>query len=110
MGWEQRGNLKYYYRKKRVGNRVVSEYLGRGKHVEKILRLEENERQKIRERNEQEALEIDRIRVESERIESLFQSARTLTHSILIASGYHTHKGQWRRRRVKSPHQNKTKG
>ena len=30
MGLEQRGNATYYYRKKRRGVRVVSEYVGRG--------------------------------------------------------------------------------
>ncbi len=27
MGWEKRGNKQYYYRKRREGDRVVSEYL-----------------------------------------------------------------------------------
>ena len=30
MGWEKRGNGLYYYRKKRMGQRVVSEYMGTG--------------------------------------------------------------------------------
>ena len=30
MGWEQRGNNLYYYRKVRVGSRVKSTYVGRG--------------------------------------------------------------------------------
>ena len=31
MGWETRGNNTYYYRKRRVGPSVVSEYAGSGK-------------------------------------------------------------------------------
>jgi len=30
MGWEKRGNRLVYYRKKRVGRRVVSVYCGSG--------------------------------------------------------------------------------
>lgn len=35
MGWEKRGNGKYYYRKKRIGNRVFSTYMGKGEKAEK---------------------------------------------------------------------------
>ena len=30
MSWEQRGNRRYYFRKRRQAGRVVSEYVGAG--------------------------------------------------------------------------------
>lgn len=34
MGWERRGNGYYYYRKRREGHRVISEYVGNGRAAE----------------------------------------------------------------------------
>ena len=92
----QRGG--YYYRSRREGNRVVTEYLGRRSWVPALLRLETVEReQKAAERAamraEREAeLEIDR------EIDNLGADARGLTSAVLLVSGYHTHKREWRRR------------
>ena len=38
MGWEKRGNNKYYYRKKREGKRVISIYFGKGEKAKKAHR------------------------------------------------------------------------
>ena len=42
MGWETRGNGKYYYRKRRIGDKVVSEYVGTGPGAELIAELQRN--------------------------------------------------------------------
>ena len=44
MGWESRGNGRYYYRKVRYGDRVVSEYVGTGEPAEKALELAQEAR------------------------------------------------------------------
>jgi predicted secreted protein len=99
MGWEKRGNGLYYYRKRRIGDTVVSEYVGRGKLAELIATLdalEQEEREAEREAWRQRQAEItatDQVLDEVERV------ARALTRAYLLADGYHTHKGQWRRRR-----------
>ena len=93
----QRGG--YYYRSRREGKRVATEYLGRGEAAQTIARLDAlQQEQRVLERAaaraEQEAeLEIDR------EIDALGDLARQLTRAVLVASGYHTHKRQWRRRR-----------
>jgi hypothetical protein len=89
----------YYYRSKREGTRVVTEYVGRRQWVPALLRLGalERERQRserARTRAEPEAeLEVDR------EIDALDDLTRKLTQAVLIVSGYHTHNRQWRRQR-----------
>jgi len=36
MAWETRGGHSYYYRKKRMGNKVLSEYVGKGLVAQEI--------------------------------------------------------------------------
>ena len=45
MNWEQRGNRRYYYRKRRHGDRVISEYVGAGELAEAAANLDALERE-----------------------------------------------------------------
>jgi len=65
MGWEERRGRKYFYRKRRNGGRVVSEYLGAGPDA----------------------------------VDQACHLIRTLVDAVLLLNGYHTHKGQWRKKR-----------
>ena len=100
MAVEQRrnGNL-YYYRKRREGDRVVSEYVGGGALVhladyqdkQERLRREAGE---LRDRRAQMSVEeIDRQLDEYSEMVDLLATAELLTR------GYHRHNRQWRRRR-----------
>ena len=40
MGWEQRGNNRYYYKKEREGSRVKSVYVGRGEIAHMVAQLQ----------------------------------------------------------------------
>ena len=40
MGWEQRGNNQYYYKKEREGSRVKSVYVGRGEIAEMVAQIQ----------------------------------------------------------------------
>jgi hypothetical protein len=98
MGLEQRKGNSYYYEKKRVGNRVVSEYVGSG--VLALLAQARAEEKAI----EREILKHQKDSVnklESE-IEQVMGWIDSLSSSQLIASGYHQHKGEWRKRRNES--------
>lgn len=99
MGWETRRGKRYYYRKKRIGGRVVSEYAGAGEIAELGARLDaieraerEDARAAIR-RERQEIAEQDRLARE------LGDLAQALARAALLAGGAHTHKGQWRKRK-----------
>jgi len=99
MAWEERNGNRYYYRKRREGSRVVSEYIGAGDLAEGLLFLDEIDRdhrelERQAEREEREAQQaIDK------QIDEVIGLARLLADAAMIEAGYHRHKGQWRKRR-----------
>lgn len=99
MGWEQRGNGLYYYRKRRIGDTVVSEYVGRGELAQLIATLDALEREEREAEQEAWREHRDEIAAVDQMLDEIQEVVRTLTRAYLLAAGYHTHKGQWRRRR-----------
>jgi hypothetical protein len=99
MGWEQRGNNSYYYRKEREGSRVRSVYAGRGEIAHMVAKLESSSAELerlMRAQKSIEALESERAEVVLERAVELIQ---LFTQASLLSAGFHTHKRQWRRKR-----------
>jgi len=99
MGWEQRGNNQYYYRKEREGSRVRSVYIGVGDLANLsagLLALEQGDRRlaELRKRQQRQALEA----LDAE-IDALSDLVSTMTQATMIAAGFHQHKRQWRRKR-----------
>lgn len=99
MGWEQRGNGNYYYRKKRVGKRVVSEYVGGGYAAELISKIEgvdkdekDWKRWQARKRKADDR-EVDMM------LDELETTLEGLVTALLLTEGYHMHRGEWRRQR-----------
>lgn len=101
MGWERRGSGNYYYRKKRVGGRVVTEYVGKGLSAELGALFDD----KMRSERELERAAREKARAEEEQIDhalvELEELVQAITRGYLIVQGYHKHKGQWRRKRDK---------
>ena len=99
MAWETRGNGLYYYRKHRLGHRVFSEYVGAGPVAKMTAAADQTEREERQKRRDK--AKDERVR-EATALAPLIDSQRALTGLVrasLIANGYHTHKGTWRRRR-----------
>jgi hypothetical protein len=99
MGWETRGVRLYYYRKQRVGNKVYSEYVGAGLLAEASAILDQQERERLAavRAAELEAQKAD-LAIDRE-LDRLGDLIRAMTGAALVAGGYRTHKGQWRRKR-----------
>jgi hypothetical protein len=99
MGWEQRGTKSYYYRKEREGSRVKSTYLGRGEIAHMVAKLESSSAELerlMRVKKSIEALESETAEITLERALQLIQ---LFTQATLLTAGFHTHHGQWRRKR-----------
>jgi len=45
MAWEKRGDNLYYYRKKRHGRQVTSDYVGGGPLAQRLSELDQEERE-----------------------------------------------------------------
>lgn len=101
MGWEtrQRGG-RYYTRSRKLGGRVVREYVGTGRVAELAAALDATER---RER----AATQERLREAAARDAPAFAALADLgavlnglAAAFLIEAGYRRHhRGEWRRRR-----------
>lgn len=99
MGWEKRGNSKYYYRKKRIGNRVYSIYVGKGEDAEKAY-IEDLKNRNLKRKQYFEATQAILIDRKTRKMLAELESAvRKITGSHYEAAGFHKRKGQWRKRR-----------
>ena len=99
MGWEQRGNNSYYYKKEREGSRVRSVYVGRGEVAQMVSKLQSSsaELEKLmRAKRAIEANELERVEATLDRAIELSQ---LFSQAALLVAGFHTHKRQWRRKR-----------
>ena len=92
--------LLSHYRKRRLGNRVVSRYVGAGECGAAAARRDALARAE-RERTRQEQIrDQERLLALEQAGASAEEQVRIMTRAWLLAAGYHTHKGQWRRRRA----------
>jgi hypothetical protein len=99
MGWERRGDREYYYRKRRIGGRVVSRYLGLTEfaHEYDAFVSDEKARRDLDRHDREYQAAVDR------ELDRFGAFTRMLATAVLIDAGYHLHKGQWRRRRRTQP-------
>ena len=99
MGWETRGNNQYYYRKKRVGDRVLSEYVGKGILAEYAHKLDMALRKERLEKLKNEKDKLKDIEKIEEEIKMREKHIQKLVEAAFLISGLHTHKREWRRLR-----------
>lgn len=99
MSWEDRDGRRYYYRKHRIGQRVVSEYVGSGLLAEMVSEQDEMDRQQRMQGHEEfERLKTNDKNLGSE-LDSLIEATRACVRASLLISGFHPHRGQWRKKR-----------
>lgn len=95
MAYRRRG--RYWYRSKRKGHQVVTEYLGAGDVAAlwadvDVMDREERERARAAFR-----AEVEAQRAIDGQLAALGGALREWVSAVLLAHGYHMHKGQWRR-------------
>jgi hypothetical protein len=97
MGWENHQGRSYYYRKRREGKRVVSEYIGTGADAvliaqwDGLLREQTTTDRAVKQLRQAKLLSADQA------LDDIFARVELLTKAALVASGHHQHKGSWRR-------------
>ncbi len=99
MAIEQRGNNSYYYRGKRVGGRVVKEYVGKDEWTDILFQLERLEADRDRCNRAMLRWEIQK---KQEQLDTFCRDALALSDLFLMAAGYHQHeRGQMRKQRMR---------
>lgn len=102
MGWEQRGKGVYLYKKVRDGDRVRSVYVSGEAFFQAMDQVLEEDRKAKKERARlEEQKEREEIEATERSIREIDRQIREELSAALTASGYHHHKGQWRKRRGK---------
>lgn len=89
----------YYVRNRREGKTVVSEYIGNDDFAQLIARLDELERQQRQAAQAAEREELDRLAAEDARYAELDEVIGAVVAGLYIATGHHTHRRQWRKKR-----------
>lgn len=105
MGWEVRGQQKYYYGKMRLQGKVVSCYLGKGRIAEVFSSVDETCRLDKQLKKEQIRLEKEweqeAFREINQPIDEVLNKTYKLLTATLLITNHYCHKGQWRKARVK---------
>ena len=99
MAFERRRNKSYYYRKRRIGSRVISEYVG----SDGVGALAEVMTERARAEAEAKRKEWAAIKDEQERLDAMVNDfgelATAYADAALLLAGYHQSKRVWRKRR-----------
>jgi hypothetical protein len=103
MAWATRGNGVYFYRSRRVGDRVLTEYLGTGPAAHLAAALADQkkaDRQALADTRQE-----CRVRWDSavNQLRGLAVETNGLVATVLGLSGYHRFERHWRRRRSGMP-------
>src|ERR1051326_4885670 len=96
MGFESRGSNSYYYRKRREGGRVVSEYVGAGHAARLLAQLDAADRAEEKARRAQARSEREADETLDELLDAIGAALRTAAACEMIAAGCHNHRGEWR--------------
>ncbi len=101
MGWKLINGHRYYYRSERRNGRVVTEYVGDG-DCGQLIELQQRDfnirrsLERADRQSEEEASEAgERI------VAEWFNGVQAVADAAVAAAGFHKHRGQWRRRRMK---------
>jgi hypothetical protein len=100
MGWETRRNGTYYYRARKVGGRVLKEYVGAGPLAEVAAAADVRARNECIWIAEQQRAERTSPAAIDGLLGSFIDATEALTRATLVLAGFHCHHGgEWRRRR-----------
>ena len=97
MGWKQINGNRYYYRIRRVGSQVISEYHGSGLYGALASMEDHLEAESQKEEREAWMADLNRFKIQDQAINGTLTLITNVTYAALMQSGYHQHKRQWRK-------------
>jgi hypothetical protein len=100
VGWEKRERGgRYYTRSRRVGGRVLREYVGGGLAGEMAAEADRMERERREAEERRQKRELERLEALAAPVLEVSEAAEILARAHLVAAGCHRHKGEYRRAR-----------
>jgi hypothetical protein len=98
MVWLVQGKRRYYYRARRVGKKVFTEYVGTGPTAEREAALDALRRARIQAEREEKKAQAVRLRGLEAEVLAFISLADLVSRMCLVAGGYRQHcKGLWYR-------------
>lgn len=101
MGLEYRKGKPYYYRKKRKGNKVISEYVCSGEAAMLIAELDKTKLHIKKLNIYSKFKEPTNYHLADKELRDFEIALNKLFTSVALSNGYHQHKRQWRKKRPK---------
>ncbi len=101
MAIESRGNGRFYYRKRRVGRKVISEYvgIGGGYAAQLVQLIDDDERQEAEQKRQAWQAIKDHEKELDAMLDDVTKTVNAYTGALLLVNGYHQHKRQWRKQK-----------
>ena len=99
MSWETRGSKQYYYRRRKVNGRVIGEYVGSGYLGEFVAQADEHERQEAQQKRQAWQATVDAEKQLDGLIDEVTEAMNVYADALMLATGHHQHKRQWRKQR-----------
>jgi hypothetical protein len=90
MGWEQRGNNSYYYRKEREGSRVRSVYIGRGELAHLISKFESSSAEVETLMSAKKSIKADELERVEATLDRAIELSQLFTQAALLVAGAFT--------------------
>jgi hypothetical protein len=98
MSWEQRGTGTYYYSARRVGGKVVKEYVP-ALVAPLAAQLDAEQRSELEAAKAEHRLALAELDALEETIGPLDELAEPAVEAAMLAAGFHRHhRGSWRKR------------
>jgi hypothetical protein len=101
--WERRGQYRYLYKTVRENGHVFCVYLGAGPAAEVLAAADHIDRQERQKQSAQLAALQQRVAAAVVPVLAFNEELETLLCARLLGAGYHTHRGEWRRRQYAKP-------
>jgi hypothetical protein len=101
MAKDRRG---YYYRKRKVNGKVISDYVGKGPIADLFVLADAQIAENRREAKRAWQAEKDEMEAIDQSLEELNRRIDLLARATLVAAGYHQHhRSEWRKKRNGRP-------
>lgn len=97
MGWEKG---RYYTRSRKQNGKVIREYVGCGLIGQMAYELDRFKKQEREAKRMAIRMDMNQVIESSSIVDAYSNILDLLTEEVLVSSGFHRHKGQWRRRRI----------